>query len=219
MNAKQPENSKQSTIRIRDNQRRSRTRRKEYLHDLEQRLRAFEKLGVTATQEVQAAGKKVATENALLRSLLMLHGVTEPQINQYLEVNGESPSSIPSESHLVLPSGLKGHLQTAPSQPLSAYHHSPIILPRNSVNNTSYEPGSIGSGYQESERNENSGVIDPENEQYHSGGASIHPATAEPENEPRQTDNRQETGQFTSPTQTVVMCDLSWGAILKGIAW
>ncbi|KAB8230886.1 bZIP transcription factor [Aspergillus alliaceus] len=63
--------------RIRDNQRRSRARRKEYIQNLEQRLHRFEVLGVQATQEVQAAGRKVVVENTHLRSLLKLHGVTD----------------------------------------------------------------------------------------------------------------------------------------------
>ncbi|PYH79059.1 hypothetical protein BO82DRAFT_341385 [Aspergillus uvarum CBS 121591] len=73
-----------SSQRIRDNQRRSRARRKEYLQDLEQRLRRFELLGVQATQEVQAAGRKLAIENAHLRSLLRLHGVSDQQVQAYL---------------------------------------------------------------------------------------------------------------------------------------
>jgi hypothetical protein len=73
-----------SSIRIRDNQRRSRARRKEYIHDLEQRLWRFEQLGVEASQEIQAAGRKVAEENTLLRSLLRLRGVTDAEIEEYL---------------------------------------------------------------------------------------------------------------------------------------
>lgn len=86
-----------SRARIRDNQRRSRARRKEYIHDLEQRLRRFESLGVEATLEVQAAGRKVAAENALLRSLLRQHGVSEEQIQDYLESHtaNDSPFNPP----------------------------------------------------------------------------------------------------------------------------
>ncbi|KAE8390144.1 hypothetical protein BDV23DRAFT_183837 [Aspergillus alliaceus] len=70
--------------RIRDNQRRSRARRKEYIQNLEQRLHRFEVLGVQATQQVQAAGRKVVMENTHLRSLLKLHGVTDQDIQEYL---------------------------------------------------------------------------------------------------------------------------------------
>ncbi|KMU81340.1 hypothetical protein CISG_08985 [Coccidioides immitis RMSCC 3703] len=79
--------------RVRDNQRRSRARRKEYIQDLEQRLRAFEKLGVEATLEVQAAGRKVAAENALLRSLLRIRGVTDFEVEHYLRAHRITPGS------------------------------------------------------------------------------------------------------------------------------
>lgn len=80
-----------SSTRIRDNQRRSRARRKEYVRDLEQRLRRFEILGVEVTQEIQAAGRKVAAENVLLRSLLRHHGIREKEIQEYLESHATNP--------------------------------------------------------------------------------------------------------------------------------
>lgn len=79
-----------SSQRIRDNQRRSRARRKEYIQDLEQRLHKFEALGVQATREVQAAGRKVAVENIHLRSLLRLHGVSDQDIHEYLAAHTAS---------------------------------------------------------------------------------------------------------------------------------
>ncbi|KAF5863453.1 hypothetical protein ETB97_010084 [Aspergillus alliaceus] len=79
-----------SSQRIRDNQRRSRARRKEYIQDLEQRLHKFEALGVQATREVQAAGRKVAVENTHLRSLLRLHGVSDQDIHEYLTAHTAS---------------------------------------------------------------------------------------------------------------------------------
>ncbi|KAK2748439.1 hypothetical protein FQN55_004378 [Onygenales sp. PD_40] len=75
------------SVRIRDNQRRSRARRKEYLQDLEKRVHKFEQEGVTATIEVQAAAKKVARQNELLRSLLRLKGVSEGEVEGYLAAN------------------------------------------------------------------------------------------------------------------------------------
>ncbi|KAB8229547.1 bZIP transcription factor [Aspergillus alliaceus] len=79
-----------SSQRIRDNQRRSRARRKEYIQDLEQRLHKFEALGVQVTREVQAAGRKVAVENTHLRSLLRLHGVSDQDIHEYLTAHTAS---------------------------------------------------------------------------------------------------------------------------------
>jgi len=71
-------------VRIRDNQRRSRARRKEYIQELEERLRKFERLGTQATIEVQTAARKVSEQNTLLRSLLRLHGVSDVEVEGYL---------------------------------------------------------------------------------------------------------------------------------------
>lgn len=59
-----------SRCRIRDNQRRSRARRKEYLQELETRYRQCEQTGVEASAEIQAAARKVVDENRRLRELL-----------------------------------------------------------------------------------------------------------------------------------------------------
>lgn len=92
------EESRSATLtRVRDNQRRSRARRKEYIQSLEQRLRSFERLGVVASQEIQQAGRKVTKENALLRSLLVLRGVTREEIAAFLKSHTEStPQTIPT---------------------------------------------------------------------------------------------------------------------------
>lgn len=57
-------------IRIRNNQRRSRARRKEYTHELESRLREYEIKGVKVAQEIQDAARAVLEENRQLRLLL-----------------------------------------------------------------------------------------------------------------------------------------------------
>lgn len=75
--------------RVRENQRRSRARRKEYIQHLEQRLRSFESQGVVASQEIQQAGRKVAKENSLLRLLLLLRGVTQDEIEDFLKSHAE----------------------------------------------------------------------------------------------------------------------------------
>lgn len=83
------------SVRIRNNQRRSRARRKEYIDDLEQRLRRFERQGVEATTEVQTAARKVARENALLRGLLVANGVSNSEIDDYLRGKSYNPDIIP----------------------------------------------------------------------------------------------------------------------------
>ncbi|KAH7237838.1 hypothetical protein B0J15DRAFT_406149, partial [Fusarium solani] len=75
---------KANLARIRDNQRRSRARRREYLQELEQRLRVYELRGVEASSEVQQAARRVAEENRQLRGLLSLNGITDEYISHYL---------------------------------------------------------------------------------------------------------------------------------------
>ncbi|KAL8643884.1 MAG: hypothetical protein Q9226_008058, partial [Calogaya cf. arnoldii] len=56
-----------SATRIRDNQRRSRARRKEYILELEAKVRGYEQRGVTASAEIQTAARKVDAENKVLQ--------------------------------------------------------------------------------------------------------------------------------------------------------
>lgn len=67
--------------RIRDNQRRSRARRKDYLKELETRYRNCEQVGVAASTEIQAAAKGVVEENRRLRNLLRAYGISEAEID------------------------------------------------------------------------------------------------------------------------------------------
>ena len=59
-----------SAARIRDNQRRSRARRKEYLEDMQKKLHEYERQGVQATLDMQQAARDVALENDALRLML-----------------------------------------------------------------------------------------------------------------------------------------------------
>ncbi|KAH7394911.1 hypothetical protein DE146DRAFT_678726 [Phaeosphaeria sp. MPI-PUGE-AT-0046c] len=70
----------QNLARIRDNQRRSRARRKEYLQEIEAKLRSCEQIGIEASSEIQTAARKVIDENRALRSLLHQRGVSESEI-------------------------------------------------------------------------------------------------------------------------------------------
>lgn len=78
---------KANLARIRDNQRRSRARRKEYLQELEARLRQCELQGIEASSEIQMAARRVADENKKLRMLLSQHGVGEDNIDAYLQTS------------------------------------------------------------------------------------------------------------------------------------
>lgn len=62
-----PSGLESDLARVRDNQRRSRARRKGYLQELESKLRKCEALGVQASVDIQLAARGVSEENARLR--------------------------------------------------------------------------------------------------------------------------------------------------------
>jgi len=70
--------------RLRDNQRQSRARQKEFVQDLQRRLQAYERQGVQATLDMQRAARAVELENRLLRDLLAHHGVLHDQVGRFL---------------------------------------------------------------------------------------------------------------------------------------
>ncbi|ESZ95545.1 hypothetical protein SBOR_4074 [Sclerotinia borealis F-4128] len=80
---------KANLARIRDNQRRSRARRKEYLQEIEARLRQCELQGIEASSEIQMAARRVADENKKLRSLLAQQGVGNDIVESYLQMSPE----------------------------------------------------------------------------------------------------------------------------------
>jgi hypothetical protein len=84
---------KANLARIRDNQRRSRARRKEYLQELESRLRQCELQGIEASAEIQLAARRVADENRKLRILLNQNGVGDDNIDSYLQ-SSASPGTV-----------------------------------------------------------------------------------------------------------------------------
>ncbi len=57
----------QNRTRVRDNQRRARARRQDYIREIEEKLHQYERQGTQATVEVQAAAKAVVHENQRLR--------------------------------------------------------------------------------------------------------------------------------------------------------
>ncbi|CAI7642601.1 unnamed protein product [Penicillium palitans] len=189
-----------SSARIRENQRRSRTRRKEYTQQLEQRVRSFEKLGIAATQDVQKAGRKVAAENVSLRSLLMTHGVTKKQIEEYLESQRQPTNSTLSQCPLVvsLPS-TNLHLPTTHSHPLVDYHH-PLASPSSRELNNSQHPFISLEMRSSPPKSDAKSRMDTPNSQESSAGRAVElsPVTAEPVPESQHFGGDQDTGQFTS---------------------
>ena len=71
-------------VRIRENQRRARSRRKELIDDLKSRIRDYETQGVIVTAQVQKAARKVLLENRRLCALLTEKGVSKGEVQAYL---------------------------------------------------------------------------------------------------------------------------------------
>ncbi|RPA79035.1 hypothetical protein BJ508DRAFT_416232 [Ascobolus immersus RN42] len=80
----------QTAIRLRENQRRSRARKKEYIASLEERLRNCQKMGVEANIELQNAARKVLFENYRLKELLRIKNVDEDEIDAFLQAAPET---------------------------------------------------------------------------------------------------------------------------------
>jgi hypothetical protein len=91
----------QRDLRVRDNQRRSRARKKEYVQELEQKLRRLEAQGTKASIEIQQAARKVADENTQLRALLHRYGADNEQISRYLRVGSGTPDAEAMSSAVV----------------------------------------------------------------------------------------------------------------------
>ena len=89
--------------RLRENQRRSRLRQKEFVEHLQTRLREYESNELRATLDMQAAARRVAWENAQLRDLLVDNGISPMEIENFLRARecgrghvASSPASKPS---------------------------------------------------------------------------------------------------------------------------
>ncbi|KAK5165226.1 uncharacterized protein LTR77_009324 [Saxophila tyrrhenica] len=79
---KRAEKQSSDLSRVRDNQRRSRARRKEYLESLEVKYRQCEQSGVQASAEIQTAARRVLDENRRLRRLLQEHGIQSGNVDE-----------------------------------------------------------------------------------------------------------------------------------------
>ncbi|KAK5723139.1 hypothetical protein LTR17_013934 [Elasticomyces elasticus] len=67
-----------------DNQRRSRALRKEYLKELEAKVRSCRQTEAQANRELQMAARKVSVENQRLRQLLQQQGLSDIEIEGYI---------------------------------------------------------------------------------------------------------------------------------------
>ncbi|KAK7224792.1 hypothetical protein V2G26_012795 [Clonostachys chloroleuca] len=112
--------------RARNNQRRSRARKKIYVQHLEDQLRAYERRGIEASVQMQTAAKRVTEENRKLRGLFWKQGLSDAHINQLLQ--GASSSTA---SELEKPDMFTGNFRLLSefSEQLAAfqYFHSPSV--------------------------------------------------------------------------------------------
>ena len=81
--------TKPNPARVRENQRRSRARRKEYLEELEARLRNYESLGVQASVDLQHSARAVLVENSRLREENAQLKLVNDSLKQELEARKE----------------------------------------------------------------------------------------------------------------------------------
>ncbi|KAI5455709.1 hypothetical protein BGZ63DRAFT_136274 [Mariannaea sp. PMI_226] len=126
--------------RVRDNQRRSRARRREHLIELEHRIRIYELQGIEASAEVQQAARRVdeqnrriSEENRQLRAILNRHGFSDDYILSCLHSSAGTQtehgqlsqfmSGAPSEASQTLQQTL------APRRPTSFDHSVPYPIP------------------------------------------------------------------------------------------
>ncbi|RKL13106.1 hypothetical protein BFJ68_g7489 [Fusarium oxysporum] len=114
-----------SAVRIRDNQRRSRARHKEYVEGLQKKLQDYERRGVEATLEMQQAARSVAVENSRLKILLGYHGITNEDVEKFLQSFPDQPASEAAKATISQSTSGQPLLAAAPKiplQPLSRGH-------------------------------------------------------------------------------------------------
>jgi hypothetical protein len=115
-------------MRNREIQRRSRARRKDYIEDLEKRVRQYERDGIKVTAEVQAAARKVAEENHLLHSLLAKHGISPAEIKEHLDSSRAASHTLDSRAATVSARNTqpRGHIgYQSPRPPARVVQSSP----------------------------------------------------------------------------------------------
>ena len=81
------------TIRHRENKRRYRARKREYVESLQQRLADTRDQQVAGMREVQLAAQKVVNDNSRLRALLRLKGVNDAIVESWLH-GDEAPARV-----------------------------------------------------------------------------------------------------------------------------
>ncbi|KAF5674161.1 bzip transcription factor [Fusarium heterosporum] len=118
-----------SAVRIRDNQRRSRARHKEYVEGLQKKLQDYERRGVEATLEMQQAARNVAIENSRLKILLGYHGVTNDDVDKFLQSFPDQPASDAAKATISQATTGRPLIAAAPKMPLQPLSRTPSADP------------------------------------------------------------------------------------------
>ncbi|KAH7145842.1 hypothetical protein B0J13DRAFT_328956 [Dactylonectria estremocensis] len=108
--------------RVRDNQRRSRARRREHLAELEHRIRTYELQGIEASSEVQLAARRVAEENRVLRGIIAGQGISNEYVASVLQATALAHPDPGSISHFA---------SNSPSEAVQALQQT--MLPRRPI--------------------------------------------------------------------------------------
>ncbi|KAF0641566.1 hypothetical protein FPSE5266_05806 [Fusarium pseudograminearum] len=119
-----------SAVRIRDNQRRSRARHKEYVEGLQKKLQDYERRGVEATLEMQQAARSVAVENSRLKILLGYHGVTNDDVEKFLQSFPDQSVSDAAKATISQSTAGQPPIALAPKMPLQPLSRAPSDSPR-----------------------------------------------------------------------------------------
>lgn len=123
--------------RIRDNQRRSRARRNDYLKDLEAKYNSCTQAGVSASAEIQAAAKGVVEENRRLRQLLKDYGIPDAEIDRVSGRTGSvAANNLEAMANSRRPCGPSSGCQSSP-QPGGQASQS---LPIQPMQQTTFQP-------------------------------------------------------------------------------
>ncbi|KAK7204101.1 hypothetical protein BZA70DRAFT_268511 [Myxozyma melibiosi] len=86
--------------RIRENQRRSRARKREYVSDLESKIKGCQEEGLQLNIQIQRVARRVVEENKKLRELLAQVGIDEWTVEDYLKSkSGEDFQSWITQRH------------------------------------------------------------------------------------------------------------------------
>lgn len=119
---------KRSPSRVRDNQRRSRERHKAFVEHLKRQVQEYERQGVQATLDMQQAARHVALENSKLRLMLRNRGVSDEEIERFLETGVDDDQTMDDSAKSAESQGTKHQPRQSGCEENVRQPHSPRAL-------------------------------------------------------------------------------------------